>query len=86
MNPWLAVIGVGEGGLDGLSRQARTLIDGAALLIGGERHLALVPEGGAERRPWPTPLSRAVEEILAWRGRPVVVLATGDPMWFGIGG
>jgi precorrin-6Y C5,15-methyltransferase (decarboxylating) len=85
MNPWLAIIGVGEGGLDGLSQQARALIDGAALLIGGERHLALVPAGGAERRPWPTPLSRAVEEILAWRGRPVVVLATGDPMWFGIG-
>src|SRR5882724_11988958 len=85
MNPWLAVIGVGEGGLDGLSQQARALIDGAALLIGGERHLALVPAGGAERRFWPTPLSRAVEEILAWRGRPVVALATGDPMWFGIG-
>ena len=85
MNPWLTIIGVGEGGLDGLSQQARALIDGAALLIGGWRHLALVPEGGAERRPWPTPVSRAVDEILAWRGRPVVALATGDPMWFGIG-
>jgi precorrin-6B C5,15-methyltransferase / cobalt-precorrin-6B C5,C15-methyltransferase len=85
MNPWLAIIGVGEGGLDGLSRQARALIDGASLLIGGERHLALLPEGGAERRRWPTPLSRAVEEIMAWRGRSVVALATGDPMWFGIG-
>ena len=85
MNPWLTIIGVGEGGLDGLSQQARALIDGAALLIGGWRHLALVPEGGAQRRPWPTPVSRAVDEILAWRGRPVVALATGDPMWFGIG-
>ena len=85
MNPWLAIIGVGEGGLDGLSQQARALIDGASLLIGGERHLALVPQGGAERRPWPTPLSNAVDEILALRGRPVVALATGDPMWFGIG-
>jgi len=85
MKPWLSVIGLGEDGLAGLSAQARALIDGAELLVGGARHLALVPQGGAERRGWATPLSRTVEEILAWRGRPVVVLATGDPMWFGVG-
>ncbi len=85
MSPWLAVIGLGEDGLAGLSPQARALIAGAELLVGGERHLALVPAGGAERRSWATPLSRTVDEILGWRGRPVVVLATGDPMWFGVG-
>jgi precorrin-6Y C5,15-methyltransferase (decarboxylating) len=85
MTPWLTVIGLGEDGLAGLSPAARGLIDRAELLVGGERHLALVPQGGAERRGWATPLARTVEEILAWRGRRVVVLASGDPMWFGVG-
>ncbi|MFO1056777.1 MAG: precorrin-6y C5,15-methyltransferase (decarboxylating) subunit CbiE [Dongiaceae bacterium] len=85
MMPWLAVVGLGEDGLAGLSPAARDLIDRAELLVGGARHLALVPEGGAERRGWAMPLSRTVDEILAWRGRRVVVLASGDPMWFGVG-
>jgi precorrin-6Y C5,15-methyltransferase (decarboxylating) len=85
VTPWLAVIGLGEDGLAGLSPAARGLIERAELLVGGARHLALVPEGGAERRGWATPLSRTVDEILGWRGRRVVVLASGDPMWFGVG-
>ena len=67
MNPWLAIIGLGEDGISGLSPQARTLIAGAALLVGGERHLALVPEGGAERRTWATPLSRSRRRIATSR-------------------
>jgi precorrin-6Y C5,15-methyltransferase (decarboxylating) len=45
----------------------------------------MVPEGKAERLVWEAPLSRTVEKILARRGRKVAVLATGDPMWFGVG-
>jgi precorrin-6Y C5,15-methyltransferase (decarboxylating) len=85
MSRWLSVIGLTERGLAGLSAEARQLIDQAELLIGGERHLALVPAGKAERQSWASPLRLTVEEILRWRGRPVVVLASGDPMWFGVG-
>jgi precorrin-6Y C5,15-methyltransferase (decarboxylating) len=85
MTRWLSVIGLGERGLEGLTPGARGLIDAAELIVGGERHLALVPAGKAERRTWASPLSLTIEEILRWRGRPVVVLATGDPMWFGVG-
>ena len=83
--PWLRVIGIGEDGLDGLTPTARALVDSAEVLIGGARHLAMVPEDGRERHEWPSPLSKLVEAILAMRGRPVAVLATGDPMQFGIG-
>ena len=85
MTGWLSVIGLGDDGLAGLAPAARTLIDGAALIVGGERHLALLGPTRAERRTWRTPLSATVAEIAAMRGRPVVVLASGDPMWFGVG-
>jgi len=74
------------------ARERRQAVDAAPLVrpaampvVAELVEIAVAPEGGAERRPWPTPLSRAVEEIMAWRGRSVVALATGDPMWFGIG-
>jgi precorrin-6Y C5,15-methyltransferase (decarboxylating) len=85
MRPWLSVIGIGEEGLGALSEPARTLIAGAELLVGGARHLAMVPEGGAERRSWERPLRLTVECIAQWRGRPVAVLASGDPMCYGVG-
>ncbi|HVO02633.1 MAG TPA: precorrin-6y C5,15-methyltransferase (decarboxylating) subunit CbiE [Candidatus Cybelea sp.] len=85
MTPWLTVIGVGEDGIAGLAPIHRATIDAARLIIGGERHLAMLNGVKAETRSWESPLSRTVETILARRGTPVVVLATGDPMHFGIG-
>lgn len=85
MTPWLSIVGVGADGLDGLSPIARSLVDRAETLIGGKRHLAMVANGAAERLTWAMPLSDTVKAIKARRGRRVVVLATGDPMWFGIG-
>lgn len=83
---WLSVIGLGEDGPERLSPAARTLIETAELLIGGERHLAMVPEReGQRRQTWTRPLTDLVERVTEHRGRRVVVLATGDPMWFGIG-
>ena len=49
MKPWLSVIGIGEDGLTGLSAAARTLVETAETLVGGTRHLAMVPLGRAER-------------------------------------
>lgn len=85
MTPWLSVIGIGEDGPAALSPAARTLIDTSEVLIGGERHLAMVPNGRGERLTWPSPITPLVERIRAMRGRRVCVLATGDPMLFGIG-
>jgi precorrin-6Y C5,15-methyltransferase (decarboxylating) len=85
MNPWLSVIGIGEDGLDGLSPAARTLIETAETLIGGARHLAMVPGGAAERILWRQPLGRTIADIRARRGTRVAVLATGDPLWYGVG-
>ena len=39
---------------------------------------------GGRGRPWPVPFE--VKEVLARRGRPTAVLASGDPFWHGVGG
>lgn len=85
MNAWLNIIGVGADGLQGLSPAARALVETAEVLVGGGRHLAMVPAGGAERLMWELPLERTLDAIKDRRGKRVVVLATGDPMCFGIG-
>lgn len=85
MSVWLNIIGLGEDGLDALPPRLRALVDGAQLIVGGERHLAMATQARAEKQSWASPLSRTIEEIWSRRGRPVVVLATGDPMHFGIG-
>jgi precorrin-6Y C5,15-methyltransferase (decarboxylating) len=82
---WLSIVGIGEDGLDGLSPIARTIVDGAELLAGGVRHLALIPTGSAERMVWTSPFADNLDRLAGWRGRRVCVLASGDPMWFGVG-
>ena len=83
--PWLAILGLGEDGLDGLTPAARRLLDQAELVVGGKRHLALIGDVKGERLAWPSPLTDAFPAILARRGRPVVVLASGDPFSYGVG-
>jgi len=83
---WLSIVGIGEDGIDALTPVARRLIGDAEIVFGGKRHLALASaliRGAA--RAWPSPFDRAVDEVLAQRGRPVCVLASGDPFVYGVG-
>ncbi len=83
---WLTLVGVGEDGVEGLSPASRAAIATASLVVGGARHLALTrPLIRAETLPWPHPMSDAYPAILSRRGKPVTVLASGDPLWFGVG-
>jgi precorrin-6B C5,15-methyltransferase / cobalt-precorrin-6B C5,C15-methyltransferase len=85
MTAWLSVIGIGEDGWSGLSEAARALATGAELIVGGERHLALIPPGAGERVKWTSPLADTLPKIARWRGKRVVVLASGDPLCYGVG-
>jgi precorrin-6B C5,15-methyltransferase / cobalt-precorrin-6B C5,C15-methyltransferase len=82
---WLSIIGIGEDGLPGLSPAARTLVETAQCLVGGARHLAMVPPGDAERLSWRRPLADTIADIEARRGTRLAVLASGDPLWYGVG-
>jgi precorrin-6Y C5,15-methyltransferase (decarboxylating) len=83
--PWLTLIGLGEDGRAGLSPAANEALAQAALVVGGARHLALAGPLGCETLAWPSPMDRAYPAILARRGEKVVVLASGDPFFYGIG-
>lgn len=86
MARWLSIVGIGEDGVEGLAPAARALVSSAAIVYGGSRHLALA--AGlitGEARPWPSPMSAAIPDILARRGSPVCVLASGDPYLYGAG-
>ncbi len=83
----LVVIGVGADGWHSIPRVDRACIEEAAVVLGGARHLAMLPDTvTAQRRTWPTPLRDALPVLLdELSGRRVVVLASGDPMLSGIG-
>jgi precorrin-6B C5,15-methyltransferase / cobalt-precorrin-6B C5,C15-methyltransferase len=83
---WLSIVGIGEEGIEGLSEAARELVRSAAVVFGGGRHLALAASlirGVA--RPWDIPFDRSLTEVQKCRGRPVCVLASGDPFCHGVG-
>jgi precorrin-6B C5,15-methyltransferase / cobalt-precorrin-6B C5,C15-methyltransferase len=83
LKPWLTIVGIGEDGLAGLSEASRKAIARAETVFGGERHLALA-DIGDRGRSWPVPFDAA--GVIGCRGRPTVVLASGDPFWHGVGG
>ncbi|MEZ0075748.1 precorrin-6y C5,15-methyltransferase (decarboxylating) subunit CbiE [Planotetraspora sp. GP83] len=86
MSGLVTVVGIGADGWAGLSPVARREIGAAEVLMGGARQLALVPDTGAERVTWPSPMLPAVEGLLAERAHQAVcVLASGDPMFYGVG-
>jgi precorrin-6Y C5,15-methyltransferase (decarboxylating) len=83
----VTVVGIGADGWPGLAPPARTALEKADVVLGGRRHLDLLPGAvTAEREAWPTPLMPALPGLLDRFGRAeLVVLASGDPMFFGIG-
>jgi precorrin-6Y C5,15-methyltransferase (decarboxylating) len=84
MSPWLTVVGIGEDGFKGLGRNARHALLRATRIIGSQRQLDLLPVCiRGERQLWPSPFSLA--PVLAQRGEAVCVLASGDPMFYGVG-
>ncbi|MBT7647523.1 MAG: cobalamin biosynthesis bifunctional protein CbiET, partial [Rhodospirillaceae bacterium] len=76
MTPWLSIIGLGEDGLVDLTPGARALVEGAEVLVGGERHFELIGPTSVECLAWESPLSKTVERLAGLEGRRVCVLAT----------
>ncbi|MBO6754776.1 MAG: precorrin-6y C5,15-methyltransferase (decarboxylating) subunit CbiE [Roseibium sp.] len=81
--PWLTLIGIGEDG--GLAPAARHALVSADIVYGSSRHFGLVDAFPGERRAWPSPISKGIEDLKSLYGQTVAILATGDPQWFGIG-
>jgi precorrin-6Y C5,15-methyltransferase (decarboxylating) len=85
MGAQVVVVGVGADGWEGLARATREVVLSADVLLGGRRHLQLVPGSSAVRESWPSPLLPSLPGLLEkYDGRRVVVLASGDPLVSGI--
>lgn len=84
-DPWLHIIGIGEDGMDGLSPAARALVEAAEVIVGGDRHHDLSPNVTAERISWPSPFDAMIDRLRSLKGRRVVILVTGDPLWYSVG-
>ena len=84
MKPWLTLVGIGEDGYPGLGKAARRALLAATRIVGAPRQLALLPPCiTGERETWPSPFD--LQPLLARRGEAVCVLASGDPMFYGVG-
>ncbi|WP_079204057.1 precorrin-6y C5,15-methyltransferase (decarboxylating) subunit CbiE [Pseudomonas sp. CC6-YY-74] len=84
MTAWLTLVGIGEDGYAGLGEAAREALGEARCIVAGARQLALLPADlPAAQELWPSPFS--LEPLLARRGTPVCVLASGDPLFYGVG-
>jgi precorrin-6Y C5,15-methyltransferase (decarboxylating) len=81
----LHIVGIGEDGFDGLTPATRAVVEAAEVIIGGDRHHRLSESVKAERVAWPHPFDALIDTLKGMTGRRVVVLATGDPLWFSIG-
>ena len=88
---WLCVIGIGEDGWDFLSADARDLLYESEIVLGGERHLKMLPKDWeGERIIWSSPIREAVSKIVSWRpedsagAQKVAIMASGDPLCYGI--
>ncbi len=84
-DPWLHIVGIGEEGMDGLLPATRAVLEAAEVIIGGDRHHRLSGSVTAERLAWPHPFDALIGTLRSMQGRRVVVLATGDPLWFSVG-
>lgn len=82
---WLTIIGIGDNGLDSLTPPARMLFDAAETIIAPERVLARIDCGARETIPWTFGIKETIAFVMARRGTPVTILATGDPMFYGVG-
>ena len=86
MTPWLTVLGIGDRGT--LSSIHLTLLTQATLIVGGDRHLTSLqqnhPTLTAPTLRWSHPIQESIDELLTHRHRPVCILASGDPLCYGI--
>jgi precorrin-6B C5,15-methyltransferase / cobalt-precorrin-6B C5,C15-methyltransferase len=86
MHKWLSIVGMGEDGLEGVSVVGQSLLAQATLIVGGERHLSMLPSDDPRKKLlWTSPIADSIQKIIQRRGESICVLCSGDPMCYGIG-
>ena len=88
MNRWISIIGITPTGRSDLCKESQKIIGSSDAVFGGERHFnimnSIIPDD-IPKILWKSPISDSISEIEGFRGKRVTILATGDPMVFGVG-
>jgi precorrin-6Y C5,15-methyltransferase (decarboxylating) len=79
----IQIIGIGDDGPEGLTAAARQLVEQAEVLVGGKEALAAVAAPKAERLEVGGDLDGVVKRLEQVKNKRVVVLAAGDPLFYG---
>lgn len=79
------VVGIGESGWPGLAPTAAAALAEADVVIGSPRQLAFVEAHVGKTETWPSPMTEGLETFRERHPGRVAVLASGDPMLFGVG-
>ena len=77
------IVGIGDDGVDGMTAQARKVLEAADVLLGPESCAPLLPAALAKRLEATASLEELCEKIEAAGERRLVVLASGDPLFYG---
>ena len=79
----ITIIGVGDDGLEGLTRQARETVAAAATLVGPASLLNKLAKEGQHPVVLSADLEQAAKTIDSGLKAPIVLLASGDPLFYG---
>lgn len=80
----IEVVGIGLDGATGLSENVREIVENATLLVGSARHLSYFPKHPAKKLVFGNFLE-VIKEIQQHVDERVVILVSGDPLFFGLG-
>ena len=85
MSEKIKLIGIGDDGFEGLSKKVQSIILDAEIIIGGLRHLSMVPEVVAKKISWSKDLKQDIKKINGYKSKKICILASGDPLFYGMG-
>ena len=77
------IVGIGDDGLEGVTAHARRLVEAASRLLGPEAFRGLLPAVIADRLETVGSLDELVDRIEGNHDLGLVVLASGDPLFYG---
>lgn len=86
MTSWITVIGIPARGFSDLPDRHKAIVHSADVIFGANRFLSTLPGLTAETIPWQSSFKDTFPLIETWRGKNVIVLASGDPLFYGVAG
>jgi precorrin-6B C5,15-methyltransferase / cobalt-precorrin-6B C5,C15-methyltransferase len=79
----IQIIGIGDDGLEGLTSAARKILEQAEVILGPRKTLSLLRNISAQQEEISHDLAALVQQVSQIGNKRVVILAVGDPLFYG---